>query len=306
MKAFTCQSTDFALTYPQCDLLPSTLLQFFRGKFDGKVTYCAVVQEKHESGDFHLHAQVQFANRFKATERTFDILTFHPNVQMTKDSLHWKKYMEKSGVPETSGEWAHLRKAKKEKLTNKELLEGDLQELIDSERLPLLSLVSVLNARKAYEEIKKRPSPDLPSVLPGNWDGLELPVLPITEKRRHYWLYSSVPNKGKSTFLENLGKLYRAAYYSCSEKYQTINADSQLLLFDEYGKGNSVTATVMNQICDGSYKFPCKSRPAVELKKPYVIICSNYSISDVYLSREVQTRILARFNEICLDNYEFI
>jgi len=300
---FTLKTRDFALTYAKCTETPERLLDYFRCKFDDKQSYIAVVREFHKDGDPHLHAHVQFKNRFHATERTFDFSDFHPNVQGVKNSLHWKGYLEKAGTPLTSGEFQILTK-KKEKLSNFDLLNGDLQGMIDNEELSIFSLSAVLNARKAYQEIRARQKPDLPLSFPANWEGLTLTVHPPSVKQRHYWLYSSVPNMGKSTFLQLLDNTYRASYYSCAEKFQSINADSQLLLFDEFGKGNSTTITVLNLICDGSYKFPCKSRPALTLNKPLAVVASNFPISDVYPNSN--GRVEARFIEICLDNYLFI
>lgn len=302
-KKFRIDSKEYSLTYPQCSALPADVLEYFRRKFDDKISYAAVVMEVHKSGDPHLHAHLQFVKIYSCTcEKVFDYSTWHPNIQRTRNSDHWKRYMDKEGTPVSFGTYRSLS-AKKVKLTNRDLLECDLEEMILSDQISLYSLASVLNARKAFEEIKKRDKSSLPDVLPANWDGLDLPVYPITEKKRHYWLYSTQPNKGKSTFLDGLNSEYRASYYSCQEKYQSLKADSQLLLFDEFGKGNSVMITLLNQMCDGTYKYPCKGRPAVTLIKPYLIICSNYPISYVYPGSD--GRVEARFNEICLDEFNF-
>lgn len=307
---FNSYAREYGLTYPQCPIEAEDQLEFFKAKFESKLTYVAIARETHKDGGFHLHCHLQYGKGFHATARTFDRtldgVTYHPNVQAVKYSDAWRKYIAKESTPVEWGSFTEIKKQrKKEKLTNKELLEGDLQEMIDSERLSLYSLSAVLNARKAYQEIQKRAKPDCVGNLPSNWLGLNLPLLPITEKQRHYWLYSVRPNKGKSTFLQKLDSLYRCSWYSCAEKYQTMNADSQFILFDEYGKGNGEKTTVLNQICDGTYKFPCKSRPAITLSFPYVVICSNYPIDQVYIDSLARDRVNARFIEVCLDSYDF-
>lgn len=310
-KAFASYAREYGLTYSQCPVDPQDMLDYFKSRFGEKMIYAAVVRETHLDGNFHLHCHIQFGKSFHATARTFDRTireaVYHPNVQKVKFSRAWKEYISKDGVPLEWGEFQEIKKkTKRETLTNSQLLNDDIAELVYSEKLSLYSVPSLLNARKVFQEIQKRTNPDCVGELPLNWDGLTLPLHPITVKVRHYWLYSVQPNKGKSTFLQKLDAQYRCSWYSCAEKYQTVMADSQFLLFDEYGKGNGEKTTVLNQICDGTYKFPCKSRPAITLNHPTVIICSNFPVDEVYLDANARGRIMARFNEICLDPYDFI
>lgn len=43
---------------------------------------------------------------------------------------------------------------------------------------------------------------DVPLLIPNNWN-LEMPAL-FDEKKRHYWIWSKEPNRGKTTFANTL------------------------------------------------------------------------------------------------------
>lgn len=308
------RSTEFSITYPKCDYSEQELITYYTSQFFGKLSYIAATQEEHEDKTKHLHVHLQFKKQFRATTRTFDLppLTFglkpfHPNVQKTISTSEWNEYIRKDKEPL---EWGEIRlistkRKKKSKPSNMELLTGNLQDLIDTDAVSLFSLSGILNARRLYYEVLV-PSllPDVGTHLPDNWLGLSLPLHPSPTKQRHYWLWSAMPNKGKSTFLKKLMKNYRSSFYSCSEKYQTIKSDSQLVLLDEFGPNNLVANTILNQMCDGTYKYPVKGSNQVTLNDPWIIICSNFPILSIY--PQSNGRVEARFNEICLDNYLFI
>jgi hypothetical protein len=61
-------------------------------------------------------------------------------------------------------------------------------------------------------------------MLPNTWD-LVLPLLP-GEKKRHYWIWSAEPNRGKTTWLRMLDTKYKCSKYSYDEKFQKIYADT--------------------------------------------------------------------------------
>lgn len=314
MAAFKINAIDFSLTYSRCDMPASEAKGQLSLKFHEKISYIAVAQEKHkkiredDETVFHLHAQIQFKKRFQANERTFDLLyggeVQHPNVQRTKNSADWNAYISKEGSLESSGEFQPLVvKHKSKKLTNHELLYGDLEEMIADEKLPLLQLKSVLQAREAFEKIRKSERPDAIDVIETIWEDLDLQVYPEDYKRKHYWIYSRDPSKGKTTFLRLVDSKYRCSFYSCAEKYQTIKPDSQFVFIDECAKGNSTKITVLNQMCDGSFQYPVKGSPAITLKNPIIIVCSNYSIEEVYSNSN--KRLEARFNEIDVNELGF-
>lgn len=305
---YRIRAKDIGLTFSRCDIPKEEILIHLKLILGDKVSYLCVSQETHKDGGKHLHAQLQFYKEYDSKNtRVFDYMGYHPSIEKIRNSEDWNKYVKKEGnVTEWGTFKCLLKKKEKKKIDNMKILTGDLISMINNNEINVLSLPSILNARKLYQEISASTNPIiLPGVnLPDNWKTVTLPVYPTTHKQRHYWLYSDMPNMGKSTYLKKLFDMYRASYYSCQEKFQSLKADSQFVLFDEYGKGNSVTITALNQMCDGTYQYPCKGRPALTLDHPYIIICSNYPISFVYPNSN--GRVEARFNEIRLDYLEFI
>lgn len=138
--------------------------------------------------------------------------------------------------------------------------------------------------------------------IPNTW-GLDLPLLPPGRgnKRRHYWFYSNKPNKGKTTFLEDMQEAYRTSWYSKAESFQSFHADSQFVLIDEMTVP-CILATVLNTMCDGNYGYPSKGGVPVVLNKPFILICGNRNPADLYPN--AWDYLEARFNVINLDDKE--
>lgn len=88
---------------------------------------------------------------------------------------------------------------------------------------------------QSYKRLKIEAKPDLPDMWPTNprWN-LLLPRLEPYFKRRHLWIWSSKPDTGKSWFLLELQKNYRAHFYNKSEKFQSFPESTQVILIDEY------------------------------------------------------------------------
>lgn len=298
---FRINTQNLFLTYSRCDITREDLCLALKGLCPNW-RYILVAEEKHEDGAPHLHAVVQMkARKDIINPRFFDIRTFHPKIESCKDVSASIDYVKKDGRFIEEGT-ANLPAKKKKKLTNHELLTCDLKEMIDNDTIDVMQLEKIQRARLAYQTLGGNPNPTCATEIPNHWDGLALPL--IDGKRRHYWLYSSEPDKGKTTFQNMLNRLYRCSWYSCKQTFQSeINSDSQFLFFDEFGKGNSVKITDLNAMCDGSYQYPVKGKPSVRLNLPIIIICSNYCIDQVY--KETVT-VYARFNEIDISNYSFI
>nr|WAE42435.1 MAG: replication associated protein [Cressdnaviricota sp.] len=306
-KKFKAKAQCYFLTYPQAKCTRSELVTFLREgvKFKKSLSYVCVSEELHQDGNIHFHAQVQFSAMFNAIHTTFDLNEDHPNVQKSKNSRFVNDYVKKKGNFVEHGIMIMYAK-KPMKPTNKMLLEGDLVKMIDNEEISGFSLAGILNFRKLYADLKVDSKPSIScGDMDKNWNELTIRILPTSEKRRHYWLYSSMPNLGKTSFLEKLAKQYRCYFYNCGEKFQTgVKPDTQLVLFDEYAKGNSIKITDLNSMCDGNYSYMKKGQPACTLNKPYIFVCSNFSIADVYPNSS--GRIEARFNEIDLSGFTFM
>lgn len=81
---FKWRGKNLFLTYPQCDVEPRDLLTFLRrprGGVGGNPTYILVGRERHQDGNFHLHAFAVSQRRWVfESESRFDYQDHHPNI----------------------------------------------------------------------------------------------------------------------------------------------------------------------------------------------------------------------------------
>jgi len=85
----------FFLTYPQCDLVPHILIAFLQ--FSGPVKSYLVAREKHEDGNYHLHACVEFDSIQRKPVDWLDCEGHHPNKQDPRNWNACKQYCKKDG-----------------------------------------------------------------------------------------------------------------------------------------------------------------------------------------------------------------
>lgn len=89
------------------------------------------------------------------------------------------------------------------KIIGKRLLDGEpLHELVEEYPQLIFEYQKLQMNLDCYKRQKLEDRPDLPDAIPNTFD-LSLPWMP-EEKRRHYWFWSTEPDRGKSTFLKNL------------------------------------------------------------------------------------------------------
>lgn len=92
--SFRIAAKSFFLTYPQCSLEKEELKDFLCLK--GRVNYYLIGRERHEDGNFHLHALVTYDRKLNVKrENFFDFDGFHPNVQAAKNIPALKNYISK-------------------------------------------------------------------------------------------------------------------------------------------------------------------------------------------------------------------
>lgn len=141
--------------------------------------------------------------------------------------------------------------------------------------------------------LKPRCTGFIPNELGRNQNvSLALPIL--TEKKRHYWFWSTLPDRGKTTFLKQVRSQFKANFYNKHELYQTFEADLQFLLFDEYTVP-FLRIQNLNEMCDGTYQYPQKGGKAMTLKDPIVLVCGNKHPFEMYTNTDIHKLILARF-----------
>jgi len=95
-KKFRVNAHKFFLTYPQCNLEPADVLAFLKQK--GFITRYTIGRERHEDGNPHIHAVVEYATKLNVvSEKAFDHNGFHPNIQPCRSYENSSAYAAKDG-----------------------------------------------------------------------------------------------------------------------------------------------------------------------------------------------------------------
>lgn len=303
-KKFNFNSKQLYATYPHCGY-KTQCLEYFKTQHNAYSV--VVVQEEHKDGTPHLHVYVHFGKKIhKRKPNCFDFKvenqSFHGNYQKPRCLKDVLNYMVKSDKDPLQFNYDIYEKLKAcinhTKYTNKIVLETPLVTLVDDEIISIRDMPRLQAAKDFYFQEKARVNlQEVGLELENQWTD----AFPIDFdiKKRHYWIYSTMPNLGKTTWLKSLDAKYKASWYTTSETFQHIYRDSQLLLLDEYS--GKLPVTQLNQMCDGTFCYPIKGCRAIQLNKAVVIICSNRTIQECY--PKYFQFLEARFNEICLDEF---
>lgn len=178
------------------------------------------------------------------------------------------------------------------RLVNNEIT---LHELVAEDPTVLFGYKKLKDDLKEYRLDCVEAKPDCEGFT--NWDE-DFELYDKTFKKRHYWFWSSMPDRGKTTFLKSLAEKHRAYFYQFDEKFQDIPVSAQFVLCDEYTEPY-LKATQLNRMCDGTYAYPNKGGTARIVNYPYVIICGNKNPAKLYPN--AFKFLEARFNVVNVD-----
>ena len=327
-KGFRLNAKQLFLTYPRCLLEKQVVLDALKLKLSSKkIKHIIVARELHEDGTPHLHAYISLEEKtnFKASS-CLDIDGYHGNYQSAGSPESVAIYIKKDDDYLEEGEtnWQQAQEARR---THSKILYKSLVDNPTDENLALMTRENPLllkdytkmklNLQAFRQDLRSLEEARAPcqGFIPNRWGKL-MPVWNPDgqengQKKRHFWIYSSMADKGKTTFLRSLDMQFPCSWYSTNENFQTIHPKSQFILLDEFAPGNSVTIRQLNQMCDGTYQYPTKGSSAVRLADPIIVICSNMTPERVYCNaalkeqaderKQTLSLINARFNVHCLD-----
>jgi len=280
---------------PQCTLTKEEYLSTIQARY--ALDEWLVASELHEDGSPHLHAFFKTVKKITWTPDMFSVGSFRGNYQVAKSAKHVVKYCAKDGVwignidpkafTQKTSKFKDLDQVVKGTLTLSAWVEQDFARIADLQRISL--------GLKLYKTLAVRDHLQTCSVaIPNSWN-IKMPLHPAGVKQRHYWVWSTGPNFGKTSWLKWLSDTFRCSWYNTSESFQSdIREDTQFLLFDEYSGGKTVKSTALNQMCDGTYIFPFKGGAGVRLQNPTLIITGNRNPEVLY--PQAWPFIQARFN----------
>lgn len=266
------------------------------------VRYAVWQLEKGESGTLHVQGYVELNKSIRYTKLA-SVFPFLSRARFAKRRGTPEQAREYCMKPETHvegpweyGTWNVTQGHRTDLAEVKKKLDTGVS-MYDLAQDHFVEFVRYNRSLTVYSEMvanKTQPLVRLEGQIPNPW-GFNLTIYPPVIKKRHYWLYSSEPNTGKTTFLEKLNDMAPCYFFCVEEKYQTVKELVQFVLFDEYSRP-ILKGTELNSICDGNFNYIVKGSKPIKLKKPTIIVCGNKSLAQVYPQFQVYLR--ERFNEM--------
>lgn len=307
MQKFEINAAQLFLTYPKCPLLKEDVVHQLTRKFN--VIHYLVASELHQDGTFHIHAYLKLdshkPHRWKSPLFADligpDQKIYHGNYQGARSVNAVLGYVKKDGdylsdldVNALLAKGSIKRKQVGMEIINKKrtLLEvvKDNPELIFGYQRLKLDVDLIMQDLEETEGC-------LPPFLPNPW-AMVLPSIKKT-KRRHYWIWSSKPNAGKSFhFAKPLAQEYGAIIQTGDFTYWNVRRGTKCVILDEYNHA-ALRYHQLNAMADGNYGYRIFLGGLLVLKDPLIIILSNVSISTLYPIRN--DLLHARFREIQLN-----
>lgn len=140
------------------------------------------------------------------------------------------------------------------------------------------------NLENRYDGLKAFWSTDnraeLPQWLENPWGKLFNSRL--IGKRRHLWIFSRLPDKGKTFwFAKPLEEKHKAKICCGDMMYWNLNGEEEAIILDEYNSAK-LKWDQLNSICDGTWEYRRIYKSNLKLDNPLIIILSNQSINDLY------------------------
>jgi Geminivirus Rep catalytic domain. len=300
-QGFQLSSKSLFLTYPKCPLTKDEVHALLLGK--GRAIHGGVIaRELHEDSTPHIHVYLLLGCKFSTRNQHYwDLAGYHGNYQSAKSYTAVIRYIKKDKDYIEFGDLdleAKLASRKTHSAYLGKRLMTEPLDLVVADHPELLLRYRTLEANvHAWRNNQVRPLPTCEGFIPNTF-GVLMPVR--TDKQRHYWLYSTLPNRGKTTWLLDLGSTYRCSWYTVHENFQDIRRDTQFILVDEYSVAH-LKVTQLNAMCDGTYQYPVKGGSPVTCPGVIIVLAGNKPMEEVYTDPKNHPLIKARFNLINLD-----
>lgn len=282
---FRLDAKNLFLTYPQCTLTRDNALQILEAKPWGtsSILGSLVAQETHADGSPHLHVLLLLSKRKNIQSNAWlDIGGFHGNYQACRDLRKVYDYCTKADSTPLDNIDPDLLKVSK-KVTREQI--G--QEILDGAKL--VSLVekyphlifgfSKLQADVLALERAKAVCPNPPMFLPNPWG--RVIKTQSHKKKRNWWIFSCVPNRGKTTWAKQLETEWEALVKGGDFTYWNIGGTEKIIILDEYNTAG-LKFNALNQLCDGTYEARVFMGGLKRLRPYIVIVLSNVPIRNLY------------------------
>lgn len=268
------------MTYPQCPVQPDEALALLRACHAAPIKDWIVAAEAHQDGTPHLHAFIRYETRVTWKADLWDLKVadkvYHGNYQQAKS---WKaviQYCKKDGhyISNVSIEDANAKKAAR----NKQLLEEDPKQLIESGTIGVLQLPGLIRAKATYTTL--------------------LPPLEVSDVRG-IWVVGRT-GVGKSHYVRTRHSQPDLYLKSCHKWWDGYLSQPFVLLedLDPFGKflGHFLKIWADKWGCVGEVKGG-----VVSLRHRAFYVTSQYEIEDIFKpddDRELFEAISRRFRRV--------
>lgn len=282
---FRLDAKNLFLTYPQCNLSRERALELLLAKPWGSATvvaYC-VAQEKHADGNPHLHCLILLDKRKNISSNSWlDLDGFHGNYQAAKNKDYVHDYCTKADDQCLNTITRDMLRSEKSVTRAKfaqAIMAGEkAEELVEKYPQFLFGFTKLQADIRALEEAKTM-VPDLPKWIPNPWG--KLIESDSQAKKRHWWIYSRSPNRGKTTWAREMEHQWKALIKSGDFSYWNVSGKEKLIILDEYNTAG-LKFSALNQLADGYFEARVIYVGLRRLKPNLVIVLSNCSIIDLY------------------------
>lgn len=307
IKRFRLNCKKVALTYPQCpeEWTKESVLMWYEEQMGLNLEEYIIARERHEDGNPHFHVYLRVADKIDTKNcKYFDIDGHHGNYKGIGTGVtQWMRYCRKDG--DFIEKLIADGRTKEER--NKSLLEyalrNGLPKALEEGLIPLKDYVWYNNSLELYKSQITLPDAkeDLPNRLENPW--LNDFILDLDQKQCHLWIWSQLPNLGKTTWMLSLMRKYRATNWNYLESFQNhIDLNTEMIVMDEYR--GQLKISILNAICDGTFQIPRKHQKSFLLStKPLVIILGNRSMEACY-KEEHLIYLRARFRQFEITEFK--
>jgi len=147
---FRLNSGTIGLTYPNCNEDPDSLLNWLWDEHGShNPVYAIVCRERHQSGEYHLHAAIKLGKSLDTiNSRFWDWMGHHPNVLRPRNFAQWVSYCKKEGDYRESGS---LRGPNQRTVTTPETVISQAISLPKLEFLAWASVNKITYAEKIWD-----------------------------------------------------------------------------------------------------------------------------------------------------------
>lgn len=173
MPGFQLNSKTIFLTYPQCPITKTELLEHLKILLGAKEEedYIVVAQEQHADGSPHLHCFLRMNNAVRTRNPAlFDFRDYHSNIQSARDPDAVRNYVLKEGSVVEFGTY------KAKSMTWRDLLTLPTRAQATEALMREKPRDYILSLERIEYYLNKRYAPDLRPYEPRDWDTFTTPI----------------------------------------------------------------------------------------------------------------------------------